>query len=189
MLTRSLLLLSLSGFLLAGGAAKACPPPLPTFVVFDANSSVLPRDRVETLRDLVRIARVVPAKCSSLELRGYVDSSENGDLVVGRTDTIKRFLVSEGALEETVSARVEPVPIAPSRGSPYSRAVTVRRTWAVGQWRCDPASKSEGSQTACAPIYAHCYLVLADGAICNVFEVPDPGPLRYSVDPNGKKLD
>ncbi|HYC65965.1 MAG TPA: hypothetical protein VEC14_14645, partial [Reyranellaceae bacterium] len=67
----------------------------------------------------------------------------------------------------------------------------VEVTWrpTAGRWRCDPASKSEGPQTACAPVYAHCYLELADGTTCNIFGVPDPGPRRYSVDPSGKKLD
>ena len=173
----------------AGSSAQACTPPAPTFVVFNANSSALPQDRLAALRDVARLVRAHPAKCSSFELRGYIDPTENGDLVVARTESIRKFLMAEGALDEMVSARLERVPAAPSRGNPYIRAVTVRSIWTKGQWRCDPASKSEGGQTACAPIYAHCYLVLVDGTMCNVFAVPDPGPQRYSVDPNGKKLD
>lgn len=179
----------LVALMLGSAAAEACAPSAPIFVVFNANSSALPQDRLAALRDVARPVRGHPAKCSSFELRGYIDPSENGDLVVARTETVRQFLVAEGALDEMVSARLERVPIAPTRGNPYSRAVTVRWAGAKGQWRCDPASKSEGAQTACAPIYAHCYLVLVDGTICNVFGAPDPGPQRYSVDPSGKKLD
>jgi hypothetical protein len=168
--------------MLGGAAAQACPPPQPTFVVFDSNSSVLPADRLAALNDLARVVRAIPARCSSFELRGFIDPSENGELVVARAESIRNFLVAEGALDDAMSVKVERVPVVPARGNPYSRAVTVRWIAAKGEWRCDPGSANPNFSTApCQQRYLRCYFVLADGTVCNPQNVPDPNPETYSV--------
>jgi hypothetical protein len=178
----ALSLISLAALVLGALSAEACTPPLPTFIAFNANSSELPQDRVGALREVARKGRGYSVRCSSFELRGYIDPSENGDLVVARTETVRKFLVADGALDELVVAKVERVPVAPPRGNPYFRAVTVRWSLSVGQWRCDPASDNPiYSSAACQTRYSRCYLVLGDGTICNPQNLTDPNPETYSV--------
>jgi hypothetical protein len=172
-------LLSLSlAFLLAANAAEACTPPIPPHIRFNTHSAEISAERVAALRQLAAPVKVHSPKCSSFELRSFIDPLENGDLVVGRLEAIEKILLIEGAMGSQINMKVE-------RGTTNNamlRTVVVTWRWAPGQWRCDPASRNPSPvSAACQTAYARCYFVVADGTICNPHNVPDPNPETYSV--------
>jgi len=177
----------IAGAAVLGGVtpALACSPSAPTPIEFSPGSAELRPDMTARLGSYFDKDRTLDSRCIAFSISVYTAKSElpiAAQLVSARREAIQTFLLGQGFHRATFN--VNHASNSNDKGSAY-----VSRSWSEGRWRCDPVSKSEGPQTACAPIYAHCYLERPDGTVCNVFRVPDPSPQRYSVDPNGKKLD
>ncbi len=148
----------MTALLLGTGVGEACTPVPSASFTFPVNSFVVPPDRVAALREIARPVKMYHPGCSTFEVRGYIEPTENGELVVGRIEAVKQVLVAEGAIEEQVSTKIEAMPAARSRsGNTYARTVTARWTWASGQWRCDPESKNPNySSATCQKLYSRC---------------------------------
>jgi hypothetical protein len=100
---------------------------------------------------------------------------------ITRGEALKKILIERGGLSmELVEVRGMGAPIRSDDPElqKLNRAVSVSMKSAPGRWHCDPSS----SPMICPPNrYSACYLELTDGTVCNVHDVPEPNPKKYSV--------
>lgn len=186
------------------GAADACPPPPANMSVFEEGKSVVPEGQREALLVYLARFRGVDPKCARINVKGYASEGErasNPGLAAARSASISRTLVADGFLTSNIRS---------SDGGKYARndedpsaksAETLADwNWTQGRMRCDPATEIPANQPTpeCGPNrFRVCYLELKDGTICNIGNVPNPGPAKYSVvsdghgnwiDQNGNRL-
>jgi hypothetical protein len=140
---------------------------------------------VRLAEDVREKNRRIGQKCLGLLVFGSADKAEMaapGDRMdITRGEALKKILLEKGGLStELVEVRGMGTPIKSDDPElqKLNRAVSVSTKAAPGRWHCDPSS----SPMICPPNrYSACYLELTDGALCNVYDVPDPNPKRYSV--------
>ena len=198
---------ALAGLCLMGasaGAVEACQPPPANMSLFEAGKSVLPAKQQEALLVYLARFRNVDPKCTRIDVKAYASDGEravNPGLALARSAAISRALVADGFLPESIRLS-DGGRFARDEEKPLDKRVETRAdwNWAQGRMRCDPATElpPDTPTTTCGPVrFRVCYLELKDGTICNISNVPNPGPAKYSVvsdgqgnwtDQNGKQL-
>lgn len=133
--------------------------------------------------------------CVNFSIKGASDTEEagpsEGRIVAERIEAVRRGLLELGFSSDRIDIGrpvINPTPPA-KQGiiNVPDRSVRVDYRYSKGRYRCDPSTKYKDHLPGCAA-YGACYLELVDGTVCNVNNVPDPRPGRYSVSPSGEPL-
>lgn len=197
----------LAGLCLIGafaGSAEACQPPPANMSLFEAGKSVLPEKQQEALLVYLARFRNVDPKCTRIDVKAYASDAErasNPRLAQARSAAVSRVLVTDGFLTENIKSS-DAGKFGRNDEDPSSKSAETFAdwNWTQGRMRCDPATElpADTPATTCGPVrFRVCYLELKDGTICNISNVPNPGPAKYSVvsdgqgnwiDQNGKQL-
>lgn len=133
--------------------------------------------------------------CVNFSIKGASDSEEagpsDGRIVAERIEAVRRGLLELGFSSDRIDIGrpiIKPTPPAmPGIINVPDRFIRVDYRFSKGRYRCDPSTKYENPLPGC-PWYGACYLELVDGTVCNIFNVPDPRPGRYSVSGSGELL-
>jgi hypothetical protein len=174
------------------GSANACTYINKEDLYFNVDSSEFthPKAVTSTLERLKQRIGALPSKCVSFSLSVAAETGEktsDGRLRLERAEAVKKRLVevgfSPGQVHMGSFAVVQPPTYPPGTGFLPERKVTVEHRFARGRLRCDPATEHGPNEprTTCSGRFGACYLELADGTACNVYNVPEPNPQRYSV--------
>lgn len=169
--------------------AEACSPVPPTYIYFQSNSAELGKQKGAVDRFKERFGKINP-KCVNFRLSVRAESSEanvsDGSLLSNRADAVTRRLVElgfePGRIRLVRLDVLDPRPVEPGKITVPESYVKIEDGFSKGRIRCDPATRNESSHpAACIGEYRHCYLEMEDGTICNIYNVPDPNPQKYSV--------
>ena len=198
---------ALAGLCLTGvsaGSVEACQPPPANMSLLEAGKSVLPEKQQEALLVYLARFRNVDPKCTRIDVKAYASDGEraaNPRLAQARSVAISRALVADGFLSENIKVS-DAGKFGRNDEDPSARSAETSAdwNWTLGRMRCDPATELplDTPATTCGPVrFRICYLELKDGTICNISNVPNPSPAKYSVvsdgqgnwiDQNGKRL-
>jgi hypothetical protein len=180
---RDCIALTVSSFLFAASAAFACSPAILTPLYFDFGSASLGEKYSRAALGNFAFLKSVNPKCAFVVITASADQGEGGEpLASKRLDAAKRFFIEAGFLPNNIQGDYYGSAVALPRD--VLRQVVFQWRWGKGKMRCDPATKSDPKEpgTTCGrPNYHACYLELEDGTVCNINNVPDPRPARYSV--------
>jgi hypothetical protein len=136
-------------------------------------------------------------QCLRVKVTGHNDRAEgeiSGDTFgLQRGNAIRDALVARGIASgsievRTAGPRAPMVPTASGTKEPQNRRVELTWGYGNGRWRCDPAVERPYA-TTCGRDLRSCYFELADGTVCNFHDVADPTRAKYTVDPEGEKLE
>jgi hypothetical protein len=127
-------------------------------------------------------------QCINFRISATTDPQEadlsQGRILRDRANAVARRLAELGFAADRIRivrlGVVQPPVRQPPEMSMLDRPVTIEHAYSKGRMRCDPATKLE-QPGPCGGEYLHCYLELEDGTACNVYNVPDPNPQKYSV--------
>jgi len=175
--------------------AIACSNITESSIFFPFNSSDLAESKSaqRILDDYRKRFGALNPTCVNFGITGASDSEEagpsDGRIIAERIETLRQGLVQLGFSPDRIRigrSVIKPTPpVSPGIINVPDRSIRVEYWFGKGRYRCDPATKIQ------APIcqwYGACYLELADGTVCNIDNVPDPRPGRYSVSPSGTPI-
>jgi hypothetical protein len=163
-------------------AANACSPPPTPMLYFGYGTAELKESDVRAVRNGLLLPASVEPKCVLFEISVTSDPSEGGEQVGSkRLAAAKRLLIDAGFSSSNLKGQQSVTRMAQPRDSFGIRRAELKWTWARGKMRCDPTTKQQPFPPACQGDYAACYLELEDGTVCNINNVPDPNPTRYSA--------